>query len=422
MSTLAKRILEEQTDGMRLFASRVSTKDVLTIEGSVLGGPTTLARGKGIIAGLITELLDAGTKKHSKEALRALLADKGISLSFSSSGERIYFSASALPEDYETVVNILAECLFHSLFTEKELVLLKERAAGELAESATDTRTQASIALSRTLYPKNHPNYADSIEETLFSLKKVTRKELVAHYSRLGKNGLIFVVVGDIQAQHALTTATRIFSKIPSGDIEIGRKHVDIPTIQPAEKTVPLADKANIDSYFGVSLDMTSISSDYYPLFVLVSMLAGRGLSTGHLMRTIRERDGLTYGIYGSLTGFDDFTTGFFRIWATFAPAVYKKAIVKVKEEIRTFLKTGITKEALATKKQEIRGTYQVSLSTSSGLAHTLHAIGKQGKPVSFIDTYPSLIEEITLHDINAVKNLLDPKNLSLAASGTFLK
>ena len=420
MSTIAKKIVEEQADGMRLFATRVATKDLLTIEGSILGGPTTLPHGKGAIAGLTAELLDAGTKKHKKNAFRKLLADKGVSISFSSAGERLYFSASALPEDYEFVLSLIAECLSQASFDEKEVTFAKERALGDLQEASTDTRIQASIALSRVLFTPEHPNYAESIEETKKALKKISRNDLISHHSRLGKDGLFVAVVGDIDPKTSIKKAMRIFSKLPAGSIKPNRRNIEIHSVKRIEKRVTIADKANIDSYFGSTFTFPATDSRYYPLSVAVSMLGGRGLSTGHLMRTIRERDGLTYGIYGALAGFDDFNTGYFRIWATFAPAVFTKAVLRVREEIAIFLKIGMTDKALATKKTELTGSYQVSLATSHGLASALHAIAKQGKKLSFIDEYPLLIQSITLAQVKSASKLLQPNSLALTASGSF--
>lgn len=420
MSTLSKKILEVESGGMRLFASKVPTKDILTIEGSILGGPRCLPRGKGVIASLTAELLDAGTTKHSKLVFRTLLADKGISLSFSSVRDRIFFSASALPEDYETVLALLSECLQRALMDEKELVLVKEREQGELLEAATDTRTQASIALSRLLYSPAHPNYEESIEETKKALAGVTRKEVYAHYKTLGRKGLLFVVVGDIAPKEALKKAIKYLSKLPEGSVQLPIISAEKALPVAVEKRVGIKDKANVDTYFGSAVPVTVVDDTYYPLSVAISMLGGRGLSTGHLMRTIRERDGLTYGIYGSLSGCDVTTTGFIRIWATFAPTVYSGAIERVKREIALFLKTGITEQTLRTKKDEMKGSYQVSLATSHGLASALHTIALHNKKLSFIDEFPQKIESISLQQVQDVAPVLAPSNLAIAASGTF--
>jgi predicted Zn-dependent peptidase len=137
-------------------------------------------------------------------------------------------------------------------------------------------------------------------------------------------------------------------------------------------------------------------------------------------MRTIRERDGYTYGIYAGLEGFLERTQGDFTIRATFSPGNWREALEATRREIGIFIRDGLTEEALATKKDEIAGRYLIGLGTSRGLAGMLLDIAEKGRPLEYLYEYPRLIRVVTLDGLQALAPLVAPERLSMAASGTF--
>ncbi len=410
---------ERELAGMRLFAARTSALDVVRIEGSVLGGKNLLTKNKGQVAALVAELLDAGTAKRSMDAIREELSARGITLMFSASGDRLLFSASCLPEDVSYTCSVIVECLMGATFPEKELKLAKARLVGQLTEAKSDTQAQASIAHFRLTYGADHPNYPATIDERIKQVESATRAELRAHREKFGKTGLVLSVVGDISAAKTLDAVSKIFGKLPAGVGEVPVKQTNAKQVKATEQIVTIKDKSNVDVYAGTPVGFTYDDARYVPFIVLLDLLGGRGLSSGHFMRTIRERDGLTYGIYALPCGFEDGSNGAYRIWATFAPSVYPKGITAIKKEIGVFLAKGLTEEALANKKDEMVGRYLIGLSTAQGLARALHRLGAEGKPLSYIEEYPDLLRALTVADLKKIAPLLDVNKLVIAAAGT---
>jgi zinc protease len=404
---------------MRLFAAPTATKDFVRIEGSVLGGSTFFPQNEQATAILAAELLDAGTAKRDKDTIREALASRGASLSFSAQGDRTFFSASCLPEDISFLLNLIVECLSQASFPEKEITLAKERIIGGLTESKTDTNLQARIAYARLVYEAGHANYATTTDEDSTAIRRSTRKQLKALQAVYGHTGLIAAIAGDVDPKKTLAVATTAFSKLPKGSAPLPAKKLNTKKQLSKEVFVTVVDKANIDVFAGSSVGFDYDDARFVPFAVLLSMLGGRGLSSGHFMRTIRERDGLTYGIYSIPAGFEDKDDGGYRIWATFAPAVYKKGIAAIRKEIEVFLATGITKETLRKKQDEITGRFQISLSTASGLAAVLAQIASEQKPLSYIDDYPNMIRAVTIADLKKVASLISTKTLAVAAAGT---
>jgi zinc protease len=406
--------------GERVFIAPTKAKDVVSIQGSVLGGRNMLPAMKSEAAVLAAELLDAGTNQKSKEAIRGALADRGASLSFGSGDDRTYFSGSCLPEDLATLLKIAAECLDQATFPINELKTAKERALGDFEEDKSDTKLQAATALTRMLFDSTHQNYADTTAQRIEKTSSTTRADLVAFGKKLGYGGLVLALVGDVEVTSARRAVDSAFGKIGSGTAEASSNKKNTKKPEVAEKFIPIKDKANVDVYFGAAVPLTSSSKEYLGFAVFSDML-GRGF-TGHLMETIRKRDGLTYGIYTSPSGFNDGADGAFRVWATFSPATLYKAIDTTRREIARFSKTGITSGVLEARQDLIVGKYLVGLSTTGGLASMLHKIGIEGKKLTYLDTYPDLIRALTVEDIQNAKALIPLDKLSLTAAGTFIK
>lgn len=407
-------------DNGRLFLASTHAHDVVVVEGSVFGGPNMLPPELDVIPGLTAELLDAGTVKKKKSVIREMLAGRGMSLSFSASGDRTAFSGRCFPEDLPLLLSIISESLGEANFPEAEVKNAKALALGELAEEKSDTRAQAERAFAAMLYDPTHVNYARALKDEEKSVTATRRAHLQDFRKKLGKGGLVLAITGDIDTASARTAAEKAFGKLGAGTAAAPTKQVNKKAQEAREKLIPLADKANVDILLGATLPLTLRHELYHPMKVLTEMLGG-GFSS-HLMQTIRERDGLTYGIYATLAGLNAGADGHFKIWATFSPEGYAEAVAKLRKEVNIFFTEGLSEEALAKRKEEMTGSYLVALSTTQNLARTLHSIGTLGFDLSYLTDYPNIIRAISLADIRDAADLIPRTKFSLAASGTFKK
>ncbi len=421
MSTQTKAQEFALFGGGRLIVAPTHAKDVVTIQGSVLGGPNYFSSDERVVPGLGSTLLDAGTRTKSKDVIREGLAERGMSLSFSAGGDRVNFSAQCFPEDVSKLLAIIAECLGEASFPEQEVATAKAVLLAELEEERSDTRARAERALAGLLYDPAHPHYARPLEEVRASVERITRADLQAFRKRLGKAGLLLVVAGDVEAEAMPRVVEIAFSRLGIGESVPPVKPINAKAVRASEVVVPIADKANVDFRLGVAVPITLLDPQYRPLFVLTQML-GSGTFDSHLMKTIRDRDGLTYGIWAQLTGFAYDTDGYFRLGATFSPLLYGQAVVAVRRELKEFLTRGLTDKAFKSTKERLAGSYKVSLATTRGLAVTLHNFARNGYAVSYLTEYPKLIEQVTLKEVKEAATLIPLDKLTLAAAGTFTK
>lgn len=423
MEPIAANITEfELTHGERIYIAPTKAKDVVQVRGSLLGGWRMLPKEEEYAPSLAARLFDAGTKIKTKDQIREALSARGIDLSFSASGTRTSFSGTCLPEDLPFLMNTIVECLTEASFPAKEIALVKERRLAAIADSKNNTLARAGNALARALFDSNHPNYSETFEEQEQSIKRVTRAQIVSFQKMLGRDGLIVCITGDVHVSEAQKVVEHAIKKLPLNALSLPSTYLNKKKPAAQELLVPIKDKANIDTYLAAAIPMTIDHPLYIAARVFTSMLGGSGLSTGHLMRTIRERDGLTYGIRANLNGIGMTKDGIFQIWATFSPKTFEQAVRATRKEVKTFISSMLTSKFLLQKQDQLTGSYVVGLATTSGLANTIIANAEEGKPLSYIDAYPDLVRAVTVEDLKVVAKLIPFDKLSLAASGTFQK
>src|SRR3989344_3232955 len=174
------------------------------------------------------------------------------------------------------------------------------------------------IALTKELYQKEHPNRASHPDERATVLSKISRKDILHYWSAIrGTGGVLLVVVGDITVPMVKVASQKAFS-FWSGSTSMPYRVESKIIPKPLEKRVAVPHKTSIDIVLGSRLGIHKNHPDYYPLAVLMGAL-GSDFSA-RLFQEVREKRGLTYGIYSNLDGLADHLDGHWYIWATFAP------------------------------------------------------------------------------------------------------
>ena len=160
--------------------------------------------------------------------------------------------------------------------------------------------------------------------------------------------------------------------------------------------------KENVDVFLGVAANVRVTDDEYVPLSVAAELLGSSGF-TGHLMKTVRDRDGLTYGIYARLRDVSSNYPLLFMISATFGNALVSKGVKRTLKEIRSWLKSHITERALAEKKREIAGSSIVSLQDPEELAWKLMSTICAGNKPAYLHEYIQKVNALKADDVRRV-------------------
>jgi zinc protease len=417
----AKRIkVHSLRAGGTALISSFPSRGMVSIVGSVAGG-ARLA-GSDVLAQMHAAMLLEGTKKRNKTAIQIALDSMGASLSFAVERDRLTFSAHVRDVYLKRLLMIITEVLKEPSFPARELSILKERTTAELSLEGQDTRAQAGINLSHLLYDPEHPNYQTSTEESRIQLDKMSRVDLVKFHARaISRASLVVSATGEMSGTELLSMIESSFSKLPKADIQI-------PSFAPAERrtarstAVHIEDKASIDYMLGVATGITKDHPDYPALMLGLQVLGNRSGFTGRLMKTVREIEGLTYGVYAYPAGFAS-ADGFITVWATFAPQLYERGKTAVIREVRLIVEKGVTDIEVKKHRTMYEARSRVTLANSGDLARAAHDITIEGHTPSWLDAFPKQVLKLSAKQVNAaLKKYLIITDLSESAAGPIPK
>ena len=219
---------------------------------------------------------------------------------------------------------MLAEQLTTPRFSTEELSTIQGRISGNLIRDKENTKKLAMIQFLRTLFPRNHPNYQATIDESVESVKKASVKDLFAfHKEHYGLGSIKIAAAGDVKAE-ALNGLLLEAMK------DWKNKKTNIPKItenaikpKKGSPTIKVQDKKSADLYIGQSIGINREHKDYYPLMLGVYILGGN--FSASLMPTVRDEQGLTYGIGRSISGVSFGADGYQSTWGPFSPDILQR-------------------------------------------------------------------------------------------------
>jgi len=410
---------KEVVKGLTLMTMATPVKDVVTITGSFLGGDEFSPASNGKIADITAAMLDQGTKKQDKFEISEKLESVGAELSFYSSQYHVGFDIRCLKNDVPLVIELLAEQLKEPVFNEEDLETTKKRYKGQLQRAKESTRGQAYREFMRTIYPEGHPNYSFTVDEEIEMVENVTAADLKAFQKKnYGLGYMTVVAVGDIDEKALAKSLKKHFKGWNKSSLKLEKTDKKANPGKKVVSNVTIQDKTSTDTYFGQAIGIDRDHEDYYPLFVGVYVLGGN--FSARLMQTVRDQQGLTYGIGSSVRGVDHGKDGYWYTWGTFGPSLLDQGKAATMEQVSKWAEEGISEEELSAKISTITGSYKVGLATTSGKAGQILTNAERGRPVEYLDKYPSLINALTLEQVNAaIKKYVDPSSLVTVTAGT---
>ncbi len=419
---LASRISDgEVTGGLRLVTMPMGVAEVVTIIGSLYGGDIFGPTANDPTADITSSMLDQGTKKRDKFAISGLLEAAGARINFTSDDYRVSFSACCLKDTLPLVVELMAEQLREPAFNEADLISLQKRVVGSLKRQGENTDFRARLRFSQLLYPPDHPNCVPPLEKQIADIEGITTSRLREfHDQHYGLGSLAVVAAGDVDRSVLEDSLGRHFGNWqridltpPSLDGCRGRRYPP-----PNEEVVTMQDKTSVDLVLGLVVGIDREHSDYLPLNMGSYILGGN--FSARLMATIRDEEGLTYGVGSSVGGASDGKDGYWSIHGTFAPGLLDKGRASILAQLNRWVGEGVTAEELSVKKTTLTGSFKVGLATTPGMAATILDILERGKDIDYIDEYVKEINALTLDEVNAsIRKYIKPANMNTVAAGS---
>lgn len=372
---------------------------------------------KAGLANLVASLLDEGTTSRTSKQLAEQIDFVGGALEVKAAEDFTTASVRVLKKDVELGFTLLADILQHPAFLKPEFERIRSQILGEMASDNDDPGHVAMKAFNQLVF-HGHP-YRWPLNGTEESLNKITHADVVGFYAReYVPSQMILTIVGDVTAEQVTAFVQTHFGGWKKAS-QPPRSAKSAPPIE--KKTVQLIEKDLTQS--NVILGHGGISRtnpDFYAVTVMNYILGAGGFSS-RLMDSIRDKQGLVYGI---MSHFDArLMPGSF--WVNFQTRTEatNQAIQGVLAELKSIREAPVTDQELSEAKSFLIGSFPLRLDSTAKLAQVLAQVEFYGLGFEYFSQYPKWIERVTKEDVQRVaKQYLYPQRYALVVVGNVAK
>src|SRR5690606_31233947 len=311
----------------------------------------------------------------------------------------------------EPALKLFAEVVGKPTFPEDALKRIKNQLLASFEYEKQSPGKLAGKALVARLYG-DHP-YAHPSDGTAESIQPVTLEQLRAFHARAYAAGnAVIALVGDLSRSEAEAIAAQVSAALPKGPAlpplpqpeapQPGLQHIEFPSKQ----THLLLAQLGIDRR----------DPDYAALSLGNSILGGGGFGS-RLMEEVREKRGLTYGIY---SGFSPMAAR-----GPFVINVHPRAELRagtlelIKQLLADYLREGPTQQELDDAKREMAGSFPLTTASNADIVGQLAAIGFYDLPLTYLEDFMAEVQALSVEQVKAaMARHLDPESLVIVSVG----
>ncbi len=401
------------SNGLKVLLLSDRSTPTVTLVGEINAGSGFDSIEKAGVAGLTAQNLTNGTTTKDALTLAARLENRGARLGFSAGRESVGVSGISMAADLPIVIDQLADLLQNATFPNKEFQLNLQRNLLAFKSELDNPNALARRIFQSTLYPKGHPFNALRTEETL---KALTRKDLAKFYKTYYRpDSTILTLMGDFDP---VLVKSLLEEKLGKWQATGKAPKFQFPKLVKftaiTEKQATLAGKTQSVTLMGHS-SISRSDPQYYPSIVLNQVLGGDTLAS-RLGTEIRDRLGLTYGIYSYFQSGRP-PQGAFIIQMQTSGKDTQKAIAATVGLLKDVRDQGITAAEFDVAKKSLINNFSTEFANPDSIASSLLSDEIYGLPVGDFYKFPERIQSVTLAQVNrAAKELLQPDNLLIVS------
>ncbi|MBN8562519.1 MAG: insulinase family protein [Leptolyngbya sp. UWPOB_LEPTO1] len=401
-------------NGLRVLLMRDSSTPTVSLAASMQAGSEFDSSTKAGIAKLTADNLTNGTQTKDALTLAKTLEDRGIELGIETNRESVLVNASALSEHLPVLVQTLADVAQNATFPDRELELARNRALSALKVQLDNPAVLARRVFQQAVYPENHPFHSFPTET---SLKAIQRQDVLNFYqTHYRPDRMILSLVGDFDLADVKTLVEKELGGWKASGAAPALTYPPLPTPSSVvRRYAPIPGKTQSVTLIG-SAGIDRRDARFYNASIVNQVLGGDTLSS-RLGAEVRDRQGLTYGIYSYFQAGN--RPGPFVISMQTAPEDADKAIastVKLLEQVR---EKGVSTVEVLTAQRSITSSYPVDLANPDQLASEILMNETYGLNPAELRQFPNQIESVTQAQVNqAAQELIRPEQLIIVTAG----
>lgn len=311
----------------------------------------------------------------------------------------------------EPALKLFAEVVGKPTFPADAMARIKNQILAGFEYQKQNPGKLASLQLFERLYGK-HP-YGHPADGTAQSIPPITIEQLRAFHAKAYAAGnTVIALVGDLSRKDAEAIAAQVSAALPKGpalakveqpvEPKAGPSHIDFPSKQTHLLLAQLGIDRNDPDYAALSLG---------------NQILGGGSFGTRLMSEVREKRGLTYGVYSTFVPMQ--ARGPFMINLQTRAELSEGTLKLVQDLLRDYLKTGPTQQELDDAKRELAGSFPLSNASNASIVGQLGAIGFYNLPLTYLEDYMRQSQELTVEQVrDALNRHLSADKLVIVTAG----
>ncbi|HWV08392.1 MAG TPA: pitrilysin family protein [Pseudomonas sp.] len=314
-------------------------------------------------------------------------------------------------EQRDPALKLFNEVLGQPTFPADALARIKNQVLAGFEYQKQNPGKLAGLALFEKLYG-NHP-YAQPSDGTPESIPTITREQLKAFHAKAYAAGnAVIALVGDLSRSEAEALVAQVSAALPKGPA--------LPKIaqpqEPAPGTTHIEFPSNQTHLMIAQLGIDRRDPDYAALYLGNQVFGGGGFGA-RLMEEVREKRGLTYGVYSGFSAMQ--ARGPFMINLQTRADMSSGTLQLIKDLLRDFIANGPTEEELDKAKRELAGSFPLSTASNAAIVGQLGSMGFYDLPLTYLEDFMSQTQALTVEQVKAaMARHLDPDALVIVTAG----
>jgi predicted Zn-dependent peptidase len=353
------------------------------------------ARAKMGVSHLLEHMVFKGTERRTARQIALELEVRGGALDAFTSRDHTSYQARVLDEDLPRALDVLTDVVRNPSLRDADLDLERKVVLEEIS-TVEDTPDDLVFDLHAEALWAGHP-YGFPIlgtRETVGALAAKDLKEL--HQRTYHPRHVVIAAAGSLNHEVLL----KLLTKCGWFTFEPGPEPSPVLPMAAGARVTQRVQRESAQTHVVMGTD-TFPYSDHrrYPLLLLTTVLGG-GMSSW-LFQHVREELGLAYAIYS----FQSFYRhcGMAGVYVGTHPSTAAQAVDAIHQELNVMAKKGLSGEALADAKQQVKGQVTLSLESPGSRMYRLAGVSLFDEPYRPIDHVLAEIDAITAADVQAV-------------------
>jgi len=377
--------------------------------------------GRSTLESFVGQMLVRGTTRYTRSQLTDELDKLNVSGGLGLGSAQIQTTRPNLSKTLSLIAHVLRD----PVFPQSELDQLRKQSIAHLEAGKTDPSAVSSEALGKhfNVYERGDPRYFPSVAETIEDLNAITVDSLrQVHQLFTGFSHAEIAIVGDFDEDETYRAVEQLFGQWKS---PVAYQRIEVPyqSVSTFNRALETPDKQNAVFRAQMLIEMRE-DDEEFPALTLANYIFGGGAGfNSRVVKRIRGKEGLSYGVGTSLNVSNVDRRGTFSVGASTAPQNIGRLESVFREELDLARRDGFTAEELANAKSGLLASRRQSRTQDGFVAR--YWVERLYRNEDFLKAseMDAKLQAVTLEQVNAAfRKYIDPQRLTIVKAGDFTK